>query len=80
MPKTAERFDVTGMTCAACSAAVERSVKKIAGVESVNVNLLTNSMNVEYDKEQVSDSEIIKAVTDAGTELFQRLNGGKAVS
>ncbi len=76
MPKTAERFDVTGMTCAACSAAVERSVKKIAGVESVNVNLLTNSMNVEYDKEQVSDSEIIKAVTDAGYGAFPKAERG----
>ncbi|MGI5875797.1 MAG: heavy metal translocating P-type ATPase [Dethiobacteria bacterium] len=66
MPKLAEKFEVTGMTCAACSAAVERSVKKIPGVESVNVNLLTNSMNVQYDGEQVSNAEIIKAVIEAG--------------
>ena len=66
MPATQEKFAVTGMTCAACSAAVERSVKKVPGVESVNVNLLTNSMNVRYDEGQVSGAEIIKAVTDAG--------------
>lgn len=61
-----EKYDVTGMTCAACSAAVERSVKKVPGVEDVNVNLLTNSMSVEYREGQVSDAEIIKAVTEAG--------------
>ncbi|HHU75916.1 MAG TPA: heavy metal translocating P-type ATPase, partial [Firmicutes bacterium] len=66
MPKNAEKFTVTGMTCAACSAAVERSVRKVPGVKSVNVNLLTNSMSVQFDKEQASGKEIIKAVTDAG--------------
>ncbi|NLJ56363.1 MAG: heavy metal translocating P-type ATPase [Firmicutes bacterium] len=66
MPTAKEKFAVTGMTCAACSAAVERSVQKVPGVESVNVNLLTNSMNVSYDAGQVSGAEIIKAVTDAG--------------
>jgi Cu+-exporting ATPase len=59
-------YNVTGMTCAACSAAVERSVKKVYGVESVTVNLLTNSMRVKYDDEKTSDIEIIKAVEDAG--------------
>ncbi|AEE92166.1 Copper-exporting P-type ATPase A [Tepidanaerobacter acetatoxydans Re1] len=59
-------YNVTGMTCAACSAAVEHSVKKVYGVESVTVNLLTNSMRVKYDDEKTSDIEIIKAVEDAG--------------
>ncbi|NMB36079.1 MAG: heavy metal translocating P-type ATPase [Firmicutes bacterium] len=66
MSRIKEKFEVTGMTCAACSAAVERSVKKVPGVESVAVNLLTNSMSVEYDEGQISSAEIIKAVTDAG--------------
>lgn len=66
MPKIAEKYEVTGMTCAACSAAVERSVKKVPGVESAKVNLLTNSMIVKYDEKQASSAEIIKAVTDAG--------------
>lgn len=59
-------FNVTGMTCAACSAAVERSVKKLPGVKSVTVNLLTNSMRVEYNDETIFPEEIIKAVEDAG--------------
>ena len=44
-----EKFEVTGMSCAACSAAVENAVKKVEGVEAVNVSPLTNSMSVEYD-------------------------------
>ena len=63
---TTKKYEVKGMTCAVCSTAVERSVKSLPGVESVDVNLLTNSMNVEYDDEKVSDDNIIKAVTDAG--------------
>ncbi len=63
---TTEKYDVTGMTCAACSIAVERSVKKVPGVEEVSVNLLTNSMQVTYDEGQVSAADIIAAVTDAG--------------
>ena len=44
-----ERFDVTGMTCSACSSHVEKSVGKLTGVENVSVNLLTNSMQVEFE-------------------------------
>ncbi|MGI6143813.1 MAG: heavy metal translocating P-type ATPase [bacterium] len=61
-----EKYDITGMTCAVCSAAVERSVKRVPGVESVTVNLLTNSMRVTYDERQVSAAEIIEAVAGAG--------------
>ena len=43
------KFDVTGMTCAACQAHVEKSVRKLPGVSQVNVNLLQNNMTVEYD-------------------------------
>ena len=43
-----QKFDVTGMTCSACSAHVEKSVKKLSGVEDVSVSLLQNSMLVEY--------------------------------
>ena len=58
-----EQFDVTGMSCAACSARVERAVKKVPGVTECAVSLLTNSMGVEGD---VSPDEIIKAVENAG--------------
>lgn len=61
-----ERFDVTGMTCSACSAHVENAVKKLPNVSSVSVNLLTNSMQVEYDAESISANDIVNAVVDAG--------------
>lgn len=59
-------FNVTGMTCSACSAHVEKSVKKLDGIKSVNVNLLQNSMSVEYDEGILSDDNIIKVVSDSG--------------
>ena len=61
-----ERFDVTGMTCSACSSHVEKSVGKLTGVENVSVNLLTNSMQVEFDENKLDTAVIIKAVEDAG--------------
>lgn len=61
-----EKFDVTGMTCSACSLAVEKNVKKLDGVEDINVNLLNNNMNIKYDDSKLSEEDIIKAVEDAG--------------
>ncbi|WMJ82553.1 heavy metal translocating P-type ATPase [Oscillospiraceae bacterium LTW-04] len=61
-----QSFTVTGMTCSACSANVERSVKKLEGVQSVNVNLLANKMTVEYQPDKVNDPDIVAAVTAAG--------------
>ena len=58
-----EQYTVTGMSCAACSARVEKAVSKVPGVTSCSVSLLTNSMGVEGT---ASEQEIIKAVTDAG--------------
>lgn len=61
-----EQFDVNGMSCSACSARVEKTVSKLAGVRQVTVNLLKNSMTVDFD-EQVTNSEIIcAAVKKAG--------------
>ena len=57
------RFIVRGMSCAACSSRVEKAVSKVPGVDSCSVSLLTSMMNVEGT---APDSEIIKAVTDAG--------------
>lgn len=59
------KFNVSGMTCAACSAHVEKAVKNVAGVESVAVSLLTNSMLVDYALPAAPEN-IIKAVSDAG--------------
>lgn len=62
-----DRFDVTGMSCAACSARVEKAVAKVEGVDSVAVNLLTNSMAVTGK----ADADAVKkAVSDAGYEAF----------
>ena len=61
-----EKFDVGGMTCAACQAHVEKAVKKLDGINSCNVNLLMNNMNVEFDEKVVSKEEIIDAVYKAG--------------
>ena len=60
------KFDVTGMTCSACSAHVEKSVSKLEGVDKVSVNLLTNSMQAEYNEDIVNENDIINAVISAG--------------
>ena len=61
-----QKFDVQGMTCAACSAHVEKAVCKVAGVDGVNVNLLGNSMVVDYDEGATDAGQIIHAVEEAG--------------
>lgn len=61
-----QKFDVTGMTCSACSAFIEKSVRKLPDVKDVSVNLLQNSMQVEYDENTLSDAQIVHAVEDAG--------------
>ncbi|WP_288840524.1 heavy metal translocating P-type ATPase [uncultured Mitsuokella sp.] len=61
-----EQFTITGMTCSACSARVEKAVAKVDGTKDVSVNLLTNSMQLEYDEAKTSVPAIIKAVVDAG--------------
>lgn len=61
-----QKFSVTGMTCSACSAHVEKSVRALNGVQDVNVNLLSNSMSVEYSEEKVKPGDIIGAVQRAG--------------
>lgn len=61
-----EKFDVTGMTCSACSSRVEKCVSKLPGMDQVTVNLLTNSMQVEYDESVLNERQIIDAVVKAG--------------
>lgn len=61
-----QKYSVKGMTCSACENHVYNSVCKLPGVDKVEVNLLTNSMNVEFDENQISDTAIIKAVNDSG--------------
>ena len=61
-----EKYNVTGMTCAACSARVEKSVSALPGVQACSVNLLKNSMVVSYAENELTSSEIIHAVEKAG--------------
>lgn len=61
-----EKYAITGMSCSACSTRVQKNVSAIDGVQKADVNLLTNSMQVEYDTSQVSEQTIIDAVTQAG--------------
>ncbi|MBP2015076.1 heavy metal translocating P-type ATPase [Anaerococcus degeneri] len=68
-----QKFDIYGMTCASCQAAVDRAVKKL-GVNEVNVNLINESMSVEYDPNKISDTDIIEAVSSAGYEARLKNN------
>lgn len=61
-----EKFDVIGMSCSSCVAHVDKAVSSLEGTKNVNVNLLTNSMQVEYDENRVNVDTIIKAVRDSG--------------
>ena len=61
-----EKFNVTGMSCSACSSHVQKSVSKVAGVNKADVNLLTNSMVVDYDENTTNADAIIQAVKKAG--------------
>jgi len=79
-----KQYSVTGMSCAACSARVEKAVGKVPGVTSCSVSLLTNSMGVEGD---VAESDIIKAVEDAGygatvkaSKTLQRRGNGQSAA
>ena len=73
-----QKFDVTGMTCSACSAHVEKSVRRLAGVSEVSVNLLQNSMAVDYDPQTVSVDEIVRAVEEGGYGAFPAASGKDA--
>lgn len=75
-----QKFSVTGMTCSACSAAVEKSVKNVEGVSSVVVNLLGNSMLVDYNGEITDQNTIMKAVDNAGYHAFVFVKGNEAKS
>jgi copper ion binding protein len=61
-----QKFDITGMGCAACVARIEGDVRKMDGITAVSVNLLKNSMTTDFDEEKTSIPEIVKTVEDAG--------------
>lgn len=72
-----EKYDVTGMTCSACSARVERAVSKLPSINKLTVNLLTNSMQVEYDENTLNSDKIVNAVVQAGYGAALAGNGNK---
>ncbi len=61
-----EKYKVTGMTCSACSSRVEKCVGKLDGVNTVSVNLLTNSMQIDFDESKLTEEKIADSVTQAG--------------
>ncbi len=61
-----KKFDITGMSCAACSAHIDKSVRALEGVRDVSVNLLNNNMTVDYDGDRLSAADIIAAVESGG--------------
>ncbi|MFA7043747.1 MAG: heavy metal translocating P-type ATPase, partial [Bacteroidales bacterium] len=67
-----KKFDVVGMTCASCVAHVEKSVRKLEGIEAVNVQLMTNSMTVTYNDKKVDAKSIEESVHKAGYEAIAR--------
>lgn len=73
-----EQFDITGMTCSACSARVEKSVAKLHGIQEVSVNLLKNSMVASYDETILGMNEIVEAVEKAGYGAIPRKKENKS--
>jgi len=73
-----EKFSVTGMTCSACSARVEKAVRTVTGIEEVSVNLLKNSMTVSYDEGRTSAEEIVKSVVNAGYGAFPEIKAAQS--
>lgn len=73
-----QKFDITGMTCSACSTRVEKNINKLEGLNTANVNLLTNSMQVEYDHNQLTEEAIINAVKHAGYGAAIHQTAGKS--
>lgn len=71
-----EKYMITGMSCSACSSRVEKAVSKLTGISKTSVNLLTNSMQVEYDENILDSRTIIDAVVHAG--YGASLDGGKS--
>lgn len=70
MPFDRQKFEVKGMSCAACSSAIERTLNHMDGVEKAEVNLLSNSMQVTYDRGKVDDQAIMAAVKSIGYEAL----------
>ena len=71
------KFNIQGMTCSSCQAHVQKAVENLNGIKNVNVNLLSNSMIVEYDEKTLNDKKIIEAVTNEGYGATLAINSQK---
>lgn len=70
-----QKYDIIGMSCSACSAHIDKAVRKVDGVHDVQVNLLSNNMTVDYDEEKINDALIMRTVEDAGYQaLLEKTN------
>lgn len=76
-----QKFSVMGMSCAACVSHVNKAVARLKGVNNVDVNLLSNSMVVDYDEKVVNINDIINAVSDAGygAKIYEKVNNNAAL-
>ena len=72
-----ETFDITGMTCAACSARVQRAAGEVPGVTCANVNLLKNSMELDYDGSPETAAAVVEAIEESGYGASRRAASGK---
>lgn len=76
-----QKFSILGMSCAACVSHVNKAVVHLKGVNNVDVNLLSNSMVVDYDENVVNINDIINAVSDAGygAKIYEKVNNNAAL-
>lgn len=76
-----QKFSIIGMSCAACVSHVNKAVVHLKGVNNVDVNLLSNSMVVDYDENVVNINDIINAVSDAGygAKIYEKVNNNAAL-
>ena len=72
-----ETFDITGMTCAACSARVQKAAGEVPGVACANVNLLKNSMELDYDGSSETAAAVVDAIERAGYGAVRRARAGE---
>lgn len=75
-----QKFNVTGMSCSACSSRIEKNVSKTNGVLEANVNLLSNSMTVKYDESILNEGDIIKIVEDTGYGAYSAEKRGNSAA
>ena len=67
-----EKYNISGMTCAACSSAVERVTRKLEGVSESNVNLTTGILTITYDETKITQNDVVTKVERAGGEEQRR--------